>query len=70
MGTGGTRCLRREGIQRPTMTTLLAYVIGYLQEEQDRCREAEAHTGEHYEDTLDVKQMVNDAMNAYAGGAR
>ena len=44
-------------------TTLLEYVIAYLQEElQER--------GKHVRYREDVEQLVDMALDAYAGGAR
>lgn len=46
-------------------TSLLAYVIAYLQEEQKRRWKAAPFKNEGF-----IRSMVEDAIDAYEGGAR
>ena len=47
-------------------TTLLEYVIAYLQEEHDLYKSAQVSWGEPEA----IEALVKDALDAYAGGAR
>ena len=56
---------KRQHTAQKHQTTLLGYVVAYLQEEVSRLKEADWEPSR-----TAVKHMVTDAINAYEGGAR
>ena len=46
-------------------TSLLAYVIDYLREEQERMKDMEGAVNGSF-----IKDLVQEALDAYAAGAR
>ena len=52
------------------VSSLLSYVIDYLTEEQQRALTGENPNAIEFINNEQIKEMVEDAMAAYQGGAR